>query len=88
MAKLTLRNASEIARATRDRTDEDGWTMRDFLVLRSDEKVLGKTDIRSPHSSYWNRTSYSIRGSLAPKDGRTSLERFQRFAEQRGYTVK
>lgn len=88
MAKISARGAYEVARATRDRTlEETGALMRDFLVLRSDGKVLGKANFRNAGSTHWSQGSYGIRGSLSPKDGRTSEERFVRYAKARGYEV-
>ena len=88
MAKISARGAHEIARATKDRTlPETGALMREFLVLRSDGKVLGKANFRHDGDTRWSQGSYGIRGSLSPKDGRTSEQRFVRYAEARGYEV-
>lgn len=89
MAKISARGCHKIARATRER-DSDGLLARDALVLRSDGAVLRKTDLR--HARYgggfsWSRGTYSVAGKLSDRDGRTAVERFGRYAGQRGYIV-
>jgi hypothetical protein len=88
MAKISARGATKVAQANRQWTDEDGWTHKIRLALRSDGKVLRAHDLKSPDSGYWNRGGYSITGTLSAKDGRTPLARFERYVTQRGFTLK
>lgn len=94
MAKLTAHGKHKVAQANRQWTDDDGYDHKVIIALRSDGAVLRKHSLRSPsmRDSYgsrgWNEGSYSIAGYLRPSEDVSSLERFQRYAAQHGYTVK
>jgi hypothetical protein len=94
MAKISARGAHKVAQANKTWQDDEGYDHKVILSLRSDGAILRKHSLRSPmmRESYgsrgWNEGSYSIAGYLRPSEDVTSLERFRKYAAQRGYEVK
>jgi hypothetical protein len=93
MASLTARNCRRLAIATKQWTDEDGWTHKYRRALRSDGAVLKAHDLLRPEgerypgvpeSRCWNRGGYSLSTSLKFD---TAAE-FADAYEAAGYTVK
>lgn len=92
MAKISAHGAAKIMQASKSWTDEDGWDHQQRLALRSDGKVLGAHDLRSPTmrenygSRGWNRGGYSIVVDL--RSAVSLRETFTAYAESRGFEVK
>lgn len=81
MAKLSARGCTVLARATRQRELDSvmGVTLkvRDHLVLRSDNKVLLKSQVVGSRA----QATYKVIGKVS------SLERFENYAKQNGYVI-
>lgn len=86
MAKISARGCVKLAQASKIDDSESGYTVKTRLALRSDGKVLRAIDIRHDGDSQWQRGGYSIIGALTEKNGRSPVERFHRYATQRGFT--
>lgn len=84
MAKISARGCVKLAQASKTADSESGYTVKTRLALRSDGKVLRAIDLQ--HDGRWQRGGYSIIGALAEKNGRSPVERFHRYATQRGFT--
>lgn len=90
MAKLSANGCHAVAKATKDTTMDDGTLVRHTLALRSDGKVLRKISFKRTGQyvgTYWQQGDYTILGSLSDKDGRTALDRFNRYSARRGYSA-
>jgi hypothetical protein len=93
MAKISAHGCRKVSQANKQWRDDEGWDHKVILALRSDGKVLRKHSLRSPSSrdAYgsrgWNEGTYSIVGSLTENESGTALDRFTRYAEQRGFDI-